>query len=137
MSSAGYHSVFAMAIGLVVLDIILRMGMIEQKTASKWLPKYEEGETEGLLSASTEDNRSQHEVARDRQDSGSTEQAPEADNDSKPASSERTGSVPSIVRLLLSGNLLSVLLAALAHSTTGSSFNTVRLLSVMPARGSH
>ena len=121
-----------MAIGLIVLDIILRMGMIEQKTASKWLQRHREGDTEGLLNASAEDSRSQQEIARDRSDRAPTEQASEADNDGEPASSARTGSVPGMVRLLLSGNLLAVLLAALVNSTFSSSFNTVRFSSMMP-----
>lgn len=133
LSKAGYHSVFAMAIGLLVLDIILRMGMIEQKTASKWLQNHREGETEGLLRASADDSCSQQEVARDRPDRAPTEQASEAHSDGEPTSNERTGSVPGIVRLLLSGNMLAVLLAALVHSSFGASFDTVSFSSMMPA----
>lgn len=39
LASAGYYSVFAMAFGLIVLDIILRFAMIEQKVAKKWLAR--------------------------------------------------------------------------------------------------
>lgn len=132
LSTVSYHSVFAMAIGLIVLDLILRMGMIERKTASKWLQTHGESETEGLLSASAGDSRSQQEVTRDSPDRAPIEQASEAYNDEEPASSDRAGSVPGMVRLLLSGNLLAVLLGGLAHSTFGSSFDAVRFSSMVP-----
>ncbi|KAI6802253.1 MFS general substrate transporter [Hortaea werneckii] len=34
---AGYYAVFAMAFGLIALDIVLRLVMIEKKSAAKWL----------------------------------------------------------------------------------------------------
>jgi MFS family permease len=42
----GYDAVFAMTLGLIALDIALRLMMIEKSTSSKWLPK---GEQESLL----------------------------------------------------------------------------------------
>ncbi|KAF2169394.1 hypothetical protein M409DRAFT_20614 [Zasmidium cellare ATCC 36951] len=36
-ANAGYYSVYAMAFGLIVLDIILRFAMIERKSARRWL----------------------------------------------------------------------------------------------------
>jgi MFS family permease len=33
---AGYHSVFAVTLGLIVLDILLRLIMVEKKVAAKW-----------------------------------------------------------------------------------------------------
>lgn len=38
-ANAGYYAVYAMAFGLILLDIILRLIMIERKTARKWLPE--------------------------------------------------------------------------------------------------
>jgi MFS family permease len=37
--TAGYYAVFAMAFGLIVLDILLRLFMIEKKVAVRWLPE--------------------------------------------------------------------------------------------------
>ena len=37
-AEAGYYSVYAMAFGLIVLDLFLRFAMIERKVAKKWLP---------------------------------------------------------------------------------------------------
>lgn len=38
-AASGYYAVFAMAFGLIVLDIILRVVMIEKKVAAKWIPR--------------------------------------------------------------------------------------------------
>ncbi|KAI5359278.1 Putative major facilitator superfamily, MFS transporter superfamily [Septoria linicola] len=38
---AGYYSVYAMAFGLIVLDLVLRFAMIERKVAKNWLPELE------------------------------------------------------------------------------------------------
>lgn len=108
---------------MIVLDVVLRMGMIEKKTASKWLQKYPDGETEGLLSGSSDDGRSQREAARNSSDQAATERDSEPENEGEPMSSGR----PGIVRLLLSGNLLAVLMGALVNSTVTSSYDTVRL----------
>lgn len=37
-AASGYYAVFAMAFGLIVLDIITRLVMIEKKVAVRWLP---------------------------------------------------------------------------------------------------
>ncbi|KAH9823750.1 Major Facilitator Superfamily [Teratosphaeria destructans] len=36
---AGYYAVFAMAFGLIGLDIVLRLAMVERKIAVQWLPE--------------------------------------------------------------------------------------------------
>lgn len=42
-ASAGYYAVFAMAFGLMALDIFLRLVLIEKKVAVKWLPAVTDG----------------------------------------------------------------------------------------------
>lgn len=42
---AGYYAVFAMAFGLIALDIVLRLVMIEKKSAAKWLSPTEISES--------------------------------------------------------------------------------------------
>jgi MFS family permease len=37
-AQAGYYAVFAMGFGIIILDIILRLVMIEKKVAERWLP---------------------------------------------------------------------------------------------------
>jgi MFS family permease len=38
-AQAGYYAVFAMGFGIIILDIILRLVMIEKKVAERWLPE--------------------------------------------------------------------------------------------------
>ncbi|KAF7197772.1 putative MFS-type transporter C18.02 [Pseudocercospora fuligena] len=54
-ASAGYYSVYAMAFGLIILDVVLRFAMIEQKVARKWIPEL------GLKQTSTSDKRASQE----------------------------------------------------------------------------
>ena len=39
---AGYYSVFYMAFGLIVLDVILRVVLVEKKIAKQWMPAVQE-----------------------------------------------------------------------------------------------
>lgn len=43
-AASGYYAVFAMAFGLIVLDIILRVVMIEKKVAARWIPRENAGD---------------------------------------------------------------------------------------------
>ena len=43
-ASSGYYAVFAMAFGLMALDVVLRVIMIEKKVAVKWRPEARVGE---------------------------------------------------------------------------------------------
>ncbi|KAM3425125.1 hypothetical protein BST61_g7088 [Cercospora zeina] len=40
-AKAGYYAVYAMAFGLILLDLVLRFAMIERKVAKQWLPDLE------------------------------------------------------------------------------------------------
>lgn len=44
-ASSGYYSVFAMAFGLIILDVFLRVVMVEKKFAKRWLPEASEHST--------------------------------------------------------------------------------------------
>lgn len=46
---AGYYAVFAMAFGLIGLDIILRLAMVEKKIAIKWLPEDENSQSKNTV----------------------------------------------------------------------------------------
>ena len=39
---AGYYSVFCMAFGLIVLDVVLRVVLVEKKIAKMWMPASQE-----------------------------------------------------------------------------------------------
>ncbi|KAK3713327.1 hypothetical protein LTR37_008519 [Vermiconidia calcicola] len=54
-AASGYYAVFSMAFGLMVLDILLRVVMIEKKVAAKWLPPAEGDESKA--NGTSGDNR--------------------------------------------------------------------------------
>ncbi|RMZ27585.1 hypothetical protein D0859_08350 [Hortaea werneckii] len=58
---AGYYAVFAMAFGLIALDIVLRLVMIEKKSAAKWLSPTEVDES---LPSSNENEKTTHAIDR-------------------------------------------------------------------------
>lgn len=124
ISRAGYHSVFTVAIALIVLDILLRLVMIERKTVSKWVQIQPEDETEGLMSGAVAQNDTQHESFGG--------EAPTVQDDSlqsyeegEPVASGRASRLPGMVRLMCSSNLLLVLGATVVDASLYSSFDTV------------
>ncbi|KAL2829217.1 major facilitator superfamily domain-containing protein [Aspergillus cavernicola] len=121
LSKAGYHAVFGMAIGLIGLDIVLRLVMIERKSALKWM--------EEAQSVSEETERLIHPVAQSQ--SGRDTVHPDgkppatADDPAEGTFNRRKASVPGFVRLLCSSELLIILAATVVHAIAYSSFDTV------------
>ncbi|KAL4944185.1 hypothetical protein BDV06DRAFT_220551 [Aspergillus oleicola] len=124
LSKVGYHAVFGLAIGMIVLDIVLRLVMIERKSAAKWIdiqtpPPEADSETERLLDPAAQN--------------GSYEAfAPDHDPEtlSKPAEGEdppaqRKSSMPGIIRLMGSLTLWVVLDATLVEAMAWASFDSV------------
>ncbi|KKK19139.1 hypothetical protein P175DRAFT_0520762 [Aspergillus ochraceoroseus IBT 24754] len=124
LSKTGYHSVFVVAMALIVLDIILRLVMVEHKTASKWVqtPTVEE---EGLLGR-MEDQERAYEAA-----STNTSKPTPHEDTAEPLFSKGSTRIPGIIRLLCSGRLLVVLQATVVEAIAYSSFDTVLPLYVM------
>ncbi|PLB51161.1 MFS amine transporter [Aspergillus steynii IBT 23096] len=131
LSRLGYHAVFVMAIGLVVLDILLRLFMIEQKTASKWAQPGV-NETESLLDAAPGDGI-HYGTARSVSSDQSSEDCTQllVDNIGESASSGRVSSMPVMVRLICSRRVLVALGATVVEAMMYSSFDTVLPLYVM------
>lgn len=124
ISRAGYHSVFIVAIVLIVLDILLRLVMIERKTASKWIQIQPEDGTEGLMSDALSQIDTQYESF------GGESPTVQGDSiqpyeDGEPVASGRASLLPGMVRLMCSGNLLLVLGATVVDASLYSSFDTV------------
>ena len=126
LSRVGYHSVFLLAIALIVADVSLRLVMIEQKTAARWLQSKTE-ESSGLLGKSIGYG------ALSEQDSSSSLCPPDdvlveppVEDGSESDSSGKETSVPGIVRLICSGKLMVVLMATVVDAVLYSSFDTVR-----------
>lgn len=117
-AKAGYYSVFAMAFGLIVLDVILRLVMIERKIAAKWLDVPAQQVVPDKDIAPQEDQK-------DR----AIEETPTLErlDIAEPAQRSRfrtfVARLPPVVRLCSSQRLLSSLFACLVQSTLLTSFD--------------
>ncbi|KAB8260678.1 major facilitator superfamily domain-containing protein [Aspergillus pseudonomiae] len=135
LSRISYDAVFTIAVGLVVLDILLRLFMIEQKTALKWTQPQIANETESLLSSADETGNGVYQATRqDRSDQISANPChsvcwPEVSGE--PISSGRTSTLPPIVRLMCSSSVLLFFGATIVDAILWSSFDTVLPLHVM------
>lgn len=75
-AKAGYMAVFGMAMGLIVVDIVLRMFMIEKKTAAKYLPS-DNAPTNGFYGTFTDEQTRENSASgpdRDDQENGDVEE---------------------------------------------------------------
>lgn len=120
---------FSVAVCMVALDMILRLVMIEQKTASKWLQQDDAHETERLLRRSNDGGSDHHQVSRNNVGGTTAEHGPvdEPNHDNgAPKSSKGEGSMSGVIRMMFSGSLLAVLGAALINAAIGASFDTAR-----------
>ncbi|KAK0354661.1 hypothetical protein LTR91_011551 [Friedmanniomyces endolithicus] len=148
VDTAGYYAVFAMAFGLIVVDVVLRVFMVERKVAARWLPE-REGRTphEAVATTTTEKGVELKDVeladaglstADDlkRQSTGPQPQAQDgqhtntdlphaAEQPSNEPSSKRATSLPPIITLLSSRRLLSALWACLMQATLLTAFDSI------------
>ncbi|KAL2856964.1 major facilitator superfamily domain-containing protein [Aspergillus pseudodeflectus] len=138
LSKAGYHAVFSIAIALILLDIALRLVMIERKNALEWLQDQPASveETERLLEpVAPGDSLHKYAAIPREAEQSASEGGKVADDglaESSPSETKaKKRSVPGIVRLLCSGALLVVLAAAVLQAVAYSSFDTVLPLYVM------
>ncbi|KAL4787942.1 major facilitator superfamily domain-containing protein [Aspergillus varians] len=123
LSKAGYHAVFGIAIALIAVDIVLRLVMIERKTAAKWIDVQSvaaEAETERLIDPAAR-NGASYETIETGHNSPKPNGKPTAEDGPNPS----RGSMPAIVRLMCSVTLLVVLEATLVEAMTYSSFDSV------------
>ncbi|KAL4968355.1 MFS transporter [Aspergillus stella-maris] len=124
LSKAGYHAVFGLAIGMIVLDIVLRLVMIERKNAAKWIdiqspPPEAAEESQSLLAPATQNGS---------YESFSREFDPETQSKLTEAEEilpQRKSSLPGIVRLMGSLTLWVVLDATLVEAMAWASFDSV------------
>ncbi|KAL2819157.1 MFS amine transporter [Aspergillus granulosus] len=136
LSKAGYHAVFSMAIALILLDIALRLFMIERKNALEWIgdqPAAAE-ETERLINPAAQGNPSFESVVKSGEadsDALQPDGKPADDDLGGPSRGKKKRSVPGIVRLMCSGALLVVLAATILQAVAYASFDTVLPLYVM------
>ncbi|KAK6412573.1 hypothetical protein LTR95_017953 [Oleoguttula sp. CCFEE 5521] len=138
---AGYYAVFAMCFGLIVLDILLRLIMVERKIAVQWIPEYAPKGEKARQVAPTEDNR--HSVATIEMDADISASKPTPDNTTLPKSDHDTVPIPAteaevwgppdqskwynrlppVIRLLASRRLVSALWACFIQASLLTSFD--------------
>lgn len=76
-AKAGYMAVFGMAIGLIVVDILMRLCMIEKKTAMKYKPLDSVTPDNGFYGTFTDPQQSGHEQSIDSMQSNRPHHDPE------------------------------------------------------------
>lgn len=151
-AKAGYYAVFAMAFGLIILDIFLRLVMIEKKMAVKWLPvEPVKTDQEGLGGKTDETHQAGLDIEMDEVRQADTKGA---SSDGKTAVEELnentvsapddapippvivpdhvpeivkhwTAHLPPVVRLLSSRRVLSAIFGCTIQATLYTSFDSI------------
>ena len=131
---AGYYSVWAMAFGLIGLDIILRLVMVERKIAVRWDPQFEPKRAEVLagdqktmtkqLDEKPDGTESDEDNKMEVPASQPTDQHVH-DEDDPNARDKWFNRLPPVLKLLASRRLLSALWAVLIQSCLLTSFDSV------------
>lgn len=143
-AASGYYAVFAMAFGLIVLDIMMRLILIEKKVAAKWLPVEEvdqapKDEQKGGEAHKSGDQKSVadfemeavspelgKDIQKETQDDPST--LPEdvlPENAPLSKKKKYTDRLPAVIWLLSSRRVLSALWACLIQASLLTAFDTV------------
>ena len=121
---AGYYAVWYMVFGVILLDILLRLFMIEKKTAKKWLEP--EPEPQAVGPGTGEKRISTRSEVTQSVESQAPEGATDASRDDERATSttKRSGLAP-IFTLLRSRRFLNALWATFVQATLISAFDSV------------
>nr|OQO17278.1 hypothetical protein B0A51_15632 [Rachicladosporium sp. CCFEE 5018] len=138
---AGYYAVFAMCFGLIVLDILLRLIMVERKIAVQWIPEYApKGEKARQVAPPADNRRSVATIEMDGDLSPSTAKPDDttlckSDHDTVPTpaaepevwgppdQSKWYNRLPPVIRLLSSRRLVSALWACFIQASLLTSFD--------------
>lgn len=141
-ANAGYYSVFAMAFGLIVLDLLLRLIMVERKVAVKWIPEYADKPEEKKDEAGTDevtghDRETSEDGTHLQGKKGTPDEHPATMADNTPPDTAADPApidalpnrwynrLPPVMRLLSSRRLLSALWACLIQSSLLTSFDSI------------
>jgi MFS family permease len=130
---AGYYSVWAMAFGLIGLDIVLRLVMVERKIAVRWDSQYEPKRAEATSGEQQIVAKQLDEKAEGTENDDDKKNDPlsESDNDhvneaGDPNTRDKWyNRLPPVLKLLASRRLLSALWAVLIQSCLLTSFDSV------------
>jgi MFS family permease len=156
---AGYNAVFAMAYGLIGIDIVLRVLLVEKKVAARWDPdaggrqhlttETAQAQSDLVTTADTQPNLSEKTDMKNVSSSTATTSDPEKAISTAPeVPSSRTGEeivpradaavhrkrrrdrLPPIISLLYSRRLLAALFAAIIQAAVMTSFDSVLTIHV-------
>ncbi|KAK7424971.1 hypothetical protein QQZ08_008367 [Neonectria magnoliae] len=115
-AKGGYYTVFAMCFGLLAVDIVLRLAIIEVKEAKQWL----DGPTTPPPRADPESNLRMS--SRPEEEGGNTEV--KTAGLSKEAQRASKSPIGTLIRLLRKPRLLSALWGTLVHAIIQTSFDS-------------
>jgi MFS family permease len=132
---AGYYSVWAMAFGLIGLDILMRLVMVERKIAVRWDGRFEPKRAEVLdgdgggvakeLEEKTGGTESEDDKTKEPLSDSPIDNDPDRQQDTSNAHNKWFNRLPPVLKLLASRRLLSALWAVLIQSCLLTSFDSV------------
>lgn len=148
--ASGYYAVWAMAFGLLVLDIIMRVFMIEKKVAVKWLPAEEVYETPTKDSAVKDQSNAETRVVSPdiEMDAATKETVDENTQDQKKQTPSKplpenapqpvkkfVDRLPAVIYLFSSRRVLAALWACVIQASLLTAFDTILPLFVRDTFG--
>jgi MFS family permease len=132
---AGYYNVWAMAFGLIGLDILMRLVMVERKIAVRWDGRFEPKRAEVLdgdgggvakeLEEKTGGTESEDDKTKEPLSDSPIDDDPDRQQDTSNAHNKWFNRLPPVLKLLASRRLLSALWAVLIQSCLLTSFDSV------------
>lgn len=122
--NAGYDAVFGMAYGLIGLDIVLRLLLIEKKVAARWDPVADVQAKVGA-GAPNEKSVSAPNGTIDAEKGALSGQSETPDLPKTPLRDRRRDRLPPVLALLYSRRLLAALFCALVQAALLTSFDSV------------
>lgn len=127
-AKAGYMSVFAMAMSLIVLDILMRLCMIEKKTAEKYQTVEEVPQQNGFYGTFTDNGLNEHQQTTSQVESlkpvSDSEQAPLLNGTSVESASSKIR-MPTILVLLSMPRLLAAIYGIFVNVSVLAAFDGV------------
>ncbi|KAF7874282.1 hypothetical protein EAF04_002954 [Stromatinia cepivora] len=130
---AGYYAVFYMSFGLLILDILLRLVLIEKKIAQQWLD--DESAADSGTSSNSETSPARNEIAADTvarnvnytttDEEKITQSEPSGTTEAAPTAPHEISKWPAIFTLLKSRRLCAGLWGCVVQASLMSSFDSV------------
>lgn len=126
LAKAGYNAVFGLTLGIIGIDIVLRLLVVEKAAATFWLAQSEEDRGDRIQPDDPEPSRNRNAVEDE-----------ELNDETRPASvkADWRMKIPAIFRLLSSRRICVALLAAFTIGTIFAGFQTVLPLQTHEAFG--